>query len=233
MWTRSPTASSASSTVTTAGAVTLPFGAPAKLPELRRVGMEIMRTNATIKDHIENAEKNGWELSRKRESDANKMLADNGMTVHAPDAGLMAAMNKIGDTISAEWLKAGAGDEIGVQVGLSEIRLRVAQGDRVLVTTLTKRLAEDLSGYFRDAGLRCKWQPDAATLDEAGLPAQLTMPVLLVHGSEDDVVPTQLSERFHRGIPHADKDPKVAGVKAGCNGCHAPISFLAGDTPPP
>src|SRR5437667_5379914 len=29
--------------------------------------------------------------------------------------------------------------------------------ERVLVTTLTKRLAEDLSAYFRDAGLRGKW----------------------------------------------------------------------------
>src|SRR5439155_3304209 len=28
---------------------------------------------------------------------------------------------------------------------------------RVLVTTLTKRLAEDLSGYLQDAGLRGKW----------------------------------------------------------------------------
>ncbi len=25
----------------------------------------------------------------------------------------------------------------------------------------------------------------------------------------------------------------MAGVKAGCNGCHAPLSFLAGDVPPP
>ena len=56
------------------------------------------------------AEKRGWDLSRKREADANKMLADNGMTVHAPDAALMAAMNKIGDTISAEWLKAAGAD---------------------------------------------------------------------------------------------------------------------------
>ena len=56
------------------------------------------------------AEKRGWELSRKRESDANKMLADNGMTVHTPDAALMAAMNKVGDTISAEWLKAAGAD---------------------------------------------------------------------------------------------------------------------------
>ena len=56
------------------------------------------------------AEKRGWELSRKRESDANKMLADNGMTVHKPDAGLMSAMTKVGNTISAEWLKAAGAD---------------------------------------------------------------------------------------------------------------------------
>lgn len=56
------------------------------------------------------AEKRGWELSRKRESDANKMLADNGMTVHTPDAALMSAMNKVGDTIAAEWLKAAGAD---------------------------------------------------------------------------------------------------------------------------
>jgi TRAP-type C4-dicarboxylate transport system substrate-binding protein len=56
------------------------------------------------------AEKRGWDLSRKREADANKMLADNGMTVHTPDAGLMGAMNKIGDTIAAEWLKAAGAD---------------------------------------------------------------------------------------------------------------------------
>jgi TRAP-type C4-dicarboxylate transport system substrate-binding protein len=56
------------------------------------------------------AEKRGWELSRKRESDANKLLADNGMTVHKPDAALMAAMTKVGDTIAAEWLKAAGAD---------------------------------------------------------------------------------------------------------------------------
>jgi len=56
------------------------------------------------------AEKRGWELSKQREQTANKMLADNGMTVHAPDAALMSAMNKIGDTIAAEWLKAAGAD---------------------------------------------------------------------------------------------------------------------------
>lgn len=40
-------------------------------------------------------------------------------------------------------------------------------------------------------------------------------------------------EYFKLAVPHAEKDPIIAGVKAGCNGCHAPISFLAGDVPPP
>jgi excinuclease ABC subunit B len=38
---------------------------------------------------------------------------------------------------------------------LGEIRSRVDAGDRVLVTTLTKRMAEDLSDYILDEGVRC------------------------------------------------------------------------------
>jgi excinuclease ABC subunit B len=40
---------------------------------------------------------------------------------------------------------------------VEEIRKRADRNERVLVTTLTKRLAEDLSNYFRESGLRCKW----------------------------------------------------------------------------
>ncbi len=40
---------------------------------------------------------------------------------------------------------------------LGEIKARAARGERVLVTTLTKRLAEDLSRYLKEQGLRCKW----------------------------------------------------------------------------
>jgi nitrate/TMAO reductase-like tetraheme cytochrome c subunit len=39
-------------------------------------------------------------------------------------------------------------------------------------------------------------------------------------------------EYFELAVPHALKEPRVAGVKAGCNGCHAPMAFLAGDVPP-
>jgi excinuclease ABC subunit B len=40
---------------------------------------------------------------------------------------------------------------------MEQIRLRAARDERVLVTTLTKRLAEDLSKYLVEAGLRCAW----------------------------------------------------------------------------
>ncbi|REK13038.1 MAG: excinuclease ABC subunit UvrB [Planctomycetota bacterium] len=40
---------------------------------------------------------------------------------------------------------------------LTQIRERAAVGERVLVTTLTKRLAEDLSSYLVDQGVKCKW----------------------------------------------------------------------------
>jgi excinuclease ABC subunit B len=40
---------------------------------------------------------------------------------------------------------------------VGQIRKRAERKERTLVTTLTKRLAEDLANYFREAGLRCKW----------------------------------------------------------------------------
>ncbi|NOY30072.1 MAG: excinuclease ABC subunit UvrB [Planctomycetes bacterium] len=40
---------------------------------------------------------------------------------------------------------------------LEEIRERAAANERVLVTTLTKRLAEDLANYFCEQGILCKW----------------------------------------------------------------------------
>jgi excinuclease ABC subunit B len=40
---------------------------------------------------------------------------------------------------------------------LEQIRERAAAGERVLVTALTKRLAEDLSFYLCEQGIKCKW----------------------------------------------------------------------------
>ena len=40
---------------------------------------------------------------------------------------------------------------------LHEIRARVASGERVLVTTLTKRMAEDLAEYYAEVGVKCRY----------------------------------------------------------------------------
>ncbi len=40
---------------------------------------------------------------------------------------------------------------------LGEIRDRVKKNERVLVTTLTKRMAEDLASYYTEVGVRCRY----------------------------------------------------------------------------
>ena len=40
---------------------------------------------------------------------------------------------------------------------LEEIRVRAEKNERVLVTTLTKRMAEDLAEYFTETGVRCRY----------------------------------------------------------------------------
>jgi excinuclease ABC subunit B len=49
---------------------------------------------------------------------------------------------------------------------LEEIRIRAEKNERVLVTTLTKRMAEDLSEYFSEIGVRCRYlHSEVETLD--------------------------------------------------------------------
>jgi excinuclease ABC subunit B len=49
---------------------------------------------------------------------------------------------------------------------LHQIRLRAEQDERVLVTTLTKRMAEDLSEHYTEAGVKCAYlHSEVATLD--------------------------------------------------------------------
>ena len=57
---------------------------------------------------------------------------------------------------------------VGHQVDdlLAEIRTRAASGDKVLVTTLTKRMAEDLTEYYREVGVRVRYlHSDVDTLE--------------------------------------------------------------------
>jgi excinuclease ABC subunit B len=49
---------------------------------------------------------------------------------------------------------------------LEEIRVRAERNERVLVTTLTKRMAEDLAEYFSEIGVKCRYlHSEVETLD--------------------------------------------------------------------
>jgi excinuclease ABC subunit B len=53
---------------------------------------------------------------------------------------------------------------------LGEIRARASRGHRVLVTTLTKRMAEDLTEYYHDLGVRVRYlHSDIETLERVSI----------------------------------------------------------------
>lgn len=57
---------------------------------------------------------------------------------------------------------------------LEEIRLRVDRGEAVLVTTLTKRMAEDLTDYYENVGIRVRYlHSDIKTLERVQLIKEL------------------------------------------------------------
>jgi excinuclease ABC subunit B len=59
---------------------------------------------------------------------------------------------------------------------LEEIRKRVQRKERVLVTTLTKRMAEDLTEYYADLGIRVKYlHSDIDTLDRVEIIRELRL----------------------------------------------------------
>jgi excinuclease ABC subunit B len=59
---------------------------------------------------------------------------------------------------------------------LEEIRKRVQKKERVLVTTLTKRMAEDLTEYYADLGIRVKYlHSDIDTLDRVEIIRELRL----------------------------------------------------------
>jgi excinuclease ABC subunit B len=61
-----------------------------------------------------------------------------------------------------------AGDQVDDL--LHEVRMRAERDERVLVTTLTKRMAEDLTEYYQQAGLRVRYlHSDVDTLDRVAI----------------------------------------------------------------
>ncbi len=66
----------------------------------------------------------------------------------------------------------------GVQVDdlMEEIKRRAGRDERVLVTTLTKRMAEDLTAYYGDLGLRVRYlHADISTLERMDIIRDLRM----------------------------------------------------------
>lgn len=61
---------------------------------------------------------------------------------------------------------------------VGEIRLRVERGERVLVTTLTKRMAEDLSEYLQELGIKVHYlHSEVETLERVGILRDLRLGV--------------------------------------------------------
>jgi excinuclease ABC subunit B len=59
---------------------------------------------------------------------------------------------------------------------LHEIRERVARHERVLVTTLTKRMAEDLTEYYAEIGIKCRYlHSDIDTLERVRILRELRL----------------------------------------------------------
>ncbi len=59
---------------------------------------------------------------------------------------------------------------------IGEVRKRTSQGERVLVTTLTKRMAEDLTDYLRDLGIKVAYlHSDIDTLERIDIIRHLRM----------------------------------------------------------
>jgi excinuclease ABC subunit B len=57
---------------------------------------------------------------------------------------------------------------------LAEIRARASAGERVLVTTLTKRMAEDLTDYYREVGVKVEYlHSDVETLERVKILREL------------------------------------------------------------
>jgi len=78
----------------------------------------------------------GYELEQSRGKVVEQIIRPTGLI--DPDITIKGARNQVDDL-------------------LEEVGKRVEKGDRVLVTTLTKRMAEDLSEYYADFGLRVKY----------------------------------------------------------------------------
>ncbi len=70
---------------------------------------------------------------------------------------------------------------------LTEIRKEIAAKNKVLVTTLTKRMAEDLTDYLREVGVRVKYlHSDVDTLERAQIIRDMRLDIFDVYTERDN-----------------------------------------------
>jgi excinuclease ABC subunit B len=100
---------------------------PLRFDEWERRAPSVVFVSATPAD---------YELSRSGGVIVEQIIRPTGLT--DPEVELRPAKNQVEDL-------------------LGEIRQRVDWGDRVLVTTLTKRMAEELTSYYQDIGIRVRY----------------------------------------------------------------------------
>ena len=82
---------------------------------------------------------------------------------------------------------------------LHEVRETLARGERVLVTTLTKRMAEELTNYYRELGIRIKYlHSDIVTIERMQIIRDLRL-------GEFDVL---AGEALHRAREHPIRKSK-------------------------
>lgn len=130
------------------------------------------------------------------------------------------AVSELIDDTARVLAAIGGGDVVGSSLG-GLVAAHVAARRPELVRRLAllapafgllPRLAERLDPHGRmwtNQGQGFFVEPrvlaDARELDEQGLPARLSVPTLVVHGTGDDVIPHRMSERFFAALASPQK----------------------------
>ena len=85
---------------------------------------------------------------------------------------------------------------------VGEVNKEVAKKNKVLITTLTKRMAEDLTEYMRDIGIRVRYlHSDIDTLERTEIIRDMRLDVF------DVLVGINLLRRPRHSGNHAGSDP--------------------------
>ena len=68
---------------------------------------------------------------------------------------------------------------------ISEVNKETEKGHKILITTLTKRMAEDLTDYMKDVGIRVRYlHSDIDTLERAEIIRDMRLDVFDVPGGD-------------------------------------------------